>query len=90
MAGCKPQTAGPEPKTGLRTQPAAAAPSAGSGRAAAAPLEFSLKTAVQDGRMVYVDAGGDLDGVVNPDLVVQPGNGKGDLKDVLLTITLWV
>jgi len=36
-------------------------------------LAFRLQTSVVDGRMVYVGVGGNIDGLVNPDLVVQPG-----------------
>lgn len=36
--------------------------------------EFILWTGIVDGRMVYVGAGGEIDGIVNPDLVIQPGH----------------
>jgi nitrite reductase (NO-forming) len=36
--------------------------------------EFRLETQVMDGRMVFVGIGGEIDGVVNPDLSVQPGD----------------
>jgi nitrite reductase (NO-forming) len=35
---------------------------------------FTLRTAMQDGRMVYLGVGGTIEGDVNPDLVVQPGD----------------
>ena len=35
--------------------------------------EFILKTVLEDGRMVFVGAGGEIDGIINPDLVVQSG-----------------
>jgi len=55
-----------------------------------ASLEFSLQTGTVHGRMVYVGVGGDIDGLVNPDLFVQPGatvlvtliNGDGIPHDV--------
>jgi nitrite reductase (NO-forming) len=50
---------------------------------------FTLRTDLADGRMVFIGVGGELDGVVNPDLHVQPGdvveirlvNGDGALHD---------
>jgi nitrite reductase (NO-forming) len=36
--------------------------------------EFTLTTAMGDGRMVFVGAGGEIDGVTNPDLIVPPGS----------------
>jgi nitrite reductase (NO-forming) len=48
----------------------------GSARAETAPngaMHFTLQSAMADGRMVYVGVGGEIDGRVNPDLVVQPG-----------------
>lgn len=38
------------------------------------PVEFTLITNTVDGELVYVGAGGDIDGLVNPDLIVQPGS----------------
>jgi len=46
-------------------------------------VEFSLQTAMRDGHIVYVGSGGGIEGVVNPDLVVQPG----DVVRVILTNT---
>ena len=34
--------------------------------------EFTLRTDYRNGKMIYVGVGGDIDGVVNPDLIVQP------------------
>lgn len=50
---------------------------------------FTLKTNIVDGKMVFVGVGGDIDGVTNPDLYVEPGavieihlvNGDGALHD---------
>ena len=54
--------------------------------------EFTLQTAFDAGRMLYVGVGGDIDGVVNPDLVVPPHtsvrivlvNGDGIAHDLYL------
>jgi nitrite reductase (NO-forming) len=35
---------------------------------------FTLKTAMKDGRMVFVGADGEIDGAVNPDLVARQGD----------------
>lgn len=58
----------------------------------AAPAEatFTLRTIFQDGRMLYKGVGGDIDGVINPTLVVAPGttvrailvNGDGMTHDL--------
>lgn len=53
---------------------------------------FTLQTGVLAGRIVYVGVGGEIDGVTNPDLVVQPGvavrvvlvNGDGMPHDLYL------
>jgi len=34
--------------------------------------EFTLKTIAQNGKMLYIGVGGDIDGIINPDLVVEP------------------
>lgn len=36
--------------------------------------DFTLKTALVDGRMSFLGVGGAIDGVENPDLAVQQGN----------------
>jgi nitrite reductase (NO-forming) len=38
-----------------------------------AAQEYALQTAMRDGRMVFVGIGGEIDGVVNPDLVARVG-----------------
>lgn len=59
---------------GCRPQLAETTPAAGSsGSTSSDPMAFTLQTNVVEGRMVYVGVGGDIEGVVNPDLVVQPG-----------------
>ena len=53
-------------------------------------VEFSLITAAKDGRLLFIGVGGDIDGVVNPDLNVLVGdivrvnleNGDGMQHDV--------
>jgi nitrite reductase (NO-forming) len=46
-------------------------------------VEFSLRAALMNRRIVYIGSGGDLEGAINPDLVVQPG----DVVRVILTNT---
>jgi nitrite reductase (NO-forming) len=55
-------------------------------------VEFTLQTIINDGGLAYIGMGGEIDGVINPDLVVQPGdavrlilvNGDGMLHDLFL------
>lgn len=62
------------------------------GAASLATIEFTLQTDIQDGRLIYMGIGGEIDGVTNPDLVVQPGafvrvtlvNGDGMAHDLYL------
>ena len=59
-----------------------------------APTEtvFTLKTIAGDGKLLYIGVGGDIDGSINPDLIVQPGsivrivltNGDGMVHDLFL------
>ncbi len=52
-------------------------------------ISFTLRTAVAEGKLVFVGVGGDIDGVVNPELHVTPGavvqvtlvNGDGAQHD---------
>jgi len=37
-------------------------------------VRYTLKTAMIDGKMVFVGAGGEIDGKINPDLQAQPGD----------------
>jgi nitrite reductase (NO-forming) len=37
-------------------------------------VEFTLKTAAESGKLLYIGVGGEIDGIINPDLVVQPGD----------------
>lgn len=55
-------------------------------------LNFTLKTIAADGKLAYIGIGGEIDGVVNPDLIVQPDsvvkiilvNGDGMPHDLFL------
>lgn len=55
-------------------------------------VEFTLKTITNNGGLAYIGVGGEIDGIVNPDLSVQPGdvvrvtlvNGDGMPHDLLL------
>ena len=45
-------------------------------------VRFALKTGLIEGKMSFIGVGGDLDGKINPDLAVQPG----DVVEITLTI----
>lgn len=55
-------------------------------------VSFTLETIANEGKLAYLGIGGDIDGVVNPDLIVQPGsvvkitlvNGDGMPHDLFL------
>lgn len=57
-----------------------------------ADVDFTLQTIINDGGLAYIGVGGEIDGVINPDLVVQPGtvvhlvllNGDGMPHDLFL------
>jgi len=57
-----------------------------------APTVFTLRTGIANGRMVYIGVGGDIDGQVNPTLMVHEGelvqinliNGEGAEHDIVL------
>ena len=56
------------------------------------PTTFTLRTGIATGRMVYIGVGGDIDGKVNPTLMVHEGelvqinliNGEGAEHDVVV------
>lgn len=56
------------------------------------PTTFTLRTGIATGRMVYIGVGGDIDGQVNPTLMVHEGelvqinliNGEGAEHDVVI------
>ncbi len=60
--------------------------------ATAPNVHFRLKTGMGDGKMVFIGVGGALEGKINPDLTVKPGdvveitmvNGDGIQHDVVL------
>src|SRR5450830_1307552 len=57
-----------------------------------APTSFTLRSGIAEGRMVYIGVGGDLDGKVNPLLMVHEGetvqinliNGEGAEHDIVV------
>jgi nitrite reductase (NO-forming) len=57
-----------------------------------APHRFTLRSGIAEGRMVYIGVGGDINGRVNPQLVVHEGelvqivliNGEGAEHDVII------
>lgn len=36
--------------------------------------EFTLKTVAESGKLAYVGVGGEIDGIINPDLIIKPGD----------------
>lgn len=66
--------------------------SAPSSMSSHAPVMFTLRTGIADGRMVYIGVGGDIDRQVDPKLVVHEGetvqinliNGEGAQHDVVI------
>ncbi len=80
VGGCIPQP----PTSTPQTQANATTPLASE--------EFTLKTAMIDGKMAYLGVGGEIDGRVNPDLVVAEGvtvvielvNGDGMPHDLAI------
>ena len=57
-----------------------------------APTVFTLRTGIAEGRMVYIGVGGDINGAVNPTVVVHEGetvqinliNGEGAEHDIVI------
>ena len=57
-----------------------------------APIVFTLRTGIAEGRMVYIGVGGDIDHKVNPTLIVHEGetvqinliNGEGAQHDIVV------
>lgn len=91
---CQPQQGAQQPTMTMANMPATPnsgeEPVRGSQPGIGAPTaSFTLRTNITDGRMVFEGVGGDIDGVVNPDLRVEPGavveirliNGDGALHD---------
>lgn len=54
--------------------------------------EFALKTIAEGGKLLFIGVGGDIDGIINPDLIVRPGsvvriiliNGDGMVHDLFI------
>jgi len=82
-----------------QTEPAAPAAEAPGTSATTAPIVsyhnatiFTLRTGIATGRMVYIGVGGDIDGQINPTLMVHEGelvqinliNGEGAEHDVVI------
>lgn len=61
LGGCAPQSPTPVPQA------------QGGNNASEPQVTFTLQTAMKDGKMVYVGAGGSIEGIINPDLVVGDG-----------------
>src|SRR5690606_11157917 len=85
--------------TGGATQTVAQATVPPTDQAASAPVVsyhtatvFTLRTGIAQGRMVYIGVGGDIDGQVNPTLMVHEGelvqinliNGEGAEHDIVI------
>ena len=80
------------------TPPAAEPAAAGHGSATGpstsyhAPLSFTLRTGIAEGRMVYIGVGGEIDKQINPTLTVHEGelvqinliNGEGAEHDIFV------
>ncbi|HMN73317.1 MAG TPA: copper-containing nitrite reductase [Rhodoblastus sp.] len=89
VAFAQPRPAAPAPAPAL---PAPAARPASSALAMHPAAVFTLKSGVAQGRMVFVGVGGDIDGKVNPRLVVHEGetvqinliNGEGAEHDIVI------
>ena len=76
----------------VATEPATGARTSLPGTSSHSPTTFTLKTGIATGRMVYIGVGGDIDGQVNPKLMVHEGelvqinliNGEGAEHDIVL------
>jgi nitrite reductase (NO-forming) len=83
LFGCTPQQEETVPVTPVENQ---------SESSATFDAEFTLKTIAEGGKLLYIGVGGDIDGIINPDLVVQSGavvhitlvNGDGMVHDLFL------
>jgi nitrite reductase (NO-forming) len=55
-------------------------------------ISFALETGIADGRLVFIGQGGEIEGIINPDLLVSPGdtveitlvNGDGPEHDIVI------
>ena len=58
----------------------------------AVAVEFTLQTIAENGKLLYIGVGGEIDGIINPDLIVQQGevvriilvNGDGMVHDLFI------
>lgn len=83
LFACAPQNVTPVPVTAVEDQPATPV---------TIDVEFTLQTIAKNGKLLYIGVGGDIDGVINPDLIVPPGavvrivliNGDGMVHDLSL------
>jgi nitrite reductase (NO-forming) len=83
LFGCTPQQEITVPVTPVENQ---------SQSSATVNVEFTLKTIADGGKLLYIGVGGDIDGIVNPDLVVPSGavvritliDGDGMTHDLIL------
>jgi nitrite reductase (NO-forming) len=83
-----PSTPAPQSQTAAaNTQPA----TGGTQPAYAASVRYTLRSGIAEGRMVFIGFGGDIDGVVNPNLTAHQGdtvqitliNGEGAEHDIV-------
>src|SRR5262245_49223237 len=80
------------PQTPAPPQTSASPPAAVAHGDTHAPTIFTLRSGIAQGRMVYLGVGGDIDGKVNPMLVVHEGetvqinliNGEGAEHDIVI------
>src|SRR5215813_682400 len=80
------------PQTGAPPQPSASPAAAVAHGDMHAPTIFTLRSGIAQGRMVYLGVGGEIDGKVNPMLVVHEGevvqinliNGEGAEHDIVI------
>jgi nitrite reductase (NO-forming) len=83
LFACAPQNDTQVPVTPVEDQPATPV---------TIDAEFTLQTIAENGKLLYIGMGGDIDGIVNPDLIVQPGavvriiliDGDGMTHDLFL------
>jgi len=80
LVGCKPEGAQDEPVDNPN-DPASNETSVPQATPKPISVEFTLQTAVKDGRILYIGVGGGIDGIENPDLQVR----VGDIVRVMLT-----
>ena len=91
-AQAQPTPRAQQPAAALRANPGASAATPSAGMMAHAPTVFTLRSGVAQGRMVFIGVGGDIDGKINPTLMVHDGetvqinlvNGEGAEHDVVI------